>query len=236
MAVAAYQLKSELARVCLPAPERSADRRMAWVNSLCLLFLLIGVFGDQSKLPVPKQAPPLERPVPIIVEPLPATPPPAVQPQNVERQSDEEKPEAQRFVAVTLDTPAIHFAVPTIGNLLVPLAAAVPPPAMPLGQSDTVAHQARTAPLASGSTGTGGDRPIPDYPPMAKQMGIQGTVLLLFTVDDVGAITSVSIKQSSGSPLLDHAAEQWVKRRWIQPPKNGGHVFQVPITYKLQSD
>jgi protein TonB len=210
---------------------------MAWVNSLCLFFLLIGVFGDQSKLPVPKRAPPLERPVPVIVEPLPATPPPAVQPQNVERPSDEEKPEAQRFVAVTLDTPAIHFAVPTIGNLLVPLAAAAPPPAAPLGQSDAVA-QAHTAPppLASDSTGTGGDRPTPHYPPMARQMGIQGTVVLLFTVDDVGAITSISIKQSSGSPLLDRAAEQEVKQKWIQPPKNGGHVFQVPIAYKLQSD
>jgi protein TonB len=209
---------------------------MAWLNSLSLLFLLVGVFGDQSKLPVPKQAPPLERPVPVIVEPLPATPPPAVQPQNVERESDEEKPEAQRFVAVTLDTPAIHFAVPTIGNLLVPLAAAAPPPAAPLGQTDTVAHQARTAPLASGSTGEGGDRPRPLYPEMARQMGIQGTVLLLFTVDDVGAVTSVSIKQSSGSPLLDRAAEQCVKRRWIQPPKNGGHLFEVPVAFKLQSD
>jgi protein TonB len=199
------------------------------------LFILIGVFGDQSKLPVPKRAAPLERLIPVIVEPLPPTSPPAVQPRNIERQSDEEKPEAQRFVAVTLDTPAIHFAVPTIGNLIVPLAAAAPPPAMPLGQSDTVA-QARTAPLASGSTGEGGDRPRPVYPEMARKMGIQGTVLLLFTVDDVGAVTSVSIKQSSGSPLLDRAAEQCVKRRWIQPPKNGGHLFEVPVAFKLQSD
>ena len=236
MPVAGYQLKSELARVCLPSPERSADRRLAWVNSLCLLFILVGVFGDQSKLPVPKQAAPLERPIPVIVEPLSPTFPPAVQPQNVERQSDEEKPEAQRFVAVTLDTPAIHFAVPTIGNLIVPLAAAAPPPALPLGQSDTVVDQTKTAPLASGSTGAGGDRPLPSYPPMAKQMGIEGTVLLLFAVDDLGAVTSVSIKQSSGSPLLDRAAEQCVKRRWIQPPKNGGHLFEVPIKFILRPD
>jgi protein TonB len=232
VAATAYQLKSELARVCLPAPERSADRRLAWVNSLCLLFLLIGVFGDQSKLPAPKQAPPLERPVPVIVEPLPATPPPAVQPQNVERQSDEEKPEAQRFVAVTLDTPAIHFAVPTIGNLLVPLAAAAPPPAAPLGQTETVT-KLRADPLTSGSTGKGGDRPQPDYPPMAVQMGLQGTVVLLFTVNEVGAVSSISIKQSSGSPLLDRAAEQCVKRKWIQPPINGARVFQVAIDFKL---
>jgi protein TonB len=231
--VAAYQLKSELARVCLPEPDRDASRRLAWVNSLCLLFLLIGVLGDQSKLPAPKKAAPLERPVPVIVEPLPSTPPPTAQ-KPVERQSEEEKPEAQHFVAVTLETPAIHFAVPTIGNLLVPVSAAPAPPMVPLGQNETAV--ARMAALPTGSTGKGGDRPDPPYPPMAQKMGLQGRVLFSLTVDDVGAVTAVSVKQSSGSPLLDRTAEQWIKRKWIQPPVNGGHLFEVAISYILQSE
>ncbi len=126
MAAVAYQLKSELARVCLPAPERDAYRRLAWVNSLCLLFLLIGSLGAQYKLPVPKHAPPIEQPVPVVVEPLP---PPAPVPKPVERPNEEEKPKPQPSVAVTLDTPAINFAVPTIGTLVVPLSAAPTPPA-----------------------------------------------------------------------------------------------------------
>jgi periplasmic protein TonB len=228
--VASYELTSELARVCLPAPGRDADRRLAWVNSLCLLFLLIGVLGGQSKLPVPKQAAPLEQPVPIIVEPL-TPPPPASPAPPAERQTEEARPEAQRFVPVTLETPAIHFAVPTIGNLVVPLAAApLPPSAAPASSAP-----ARPAPRASGSTGQGGDRPEPTYPPMALQAGIQGRVILQFTVDDLGAVTSISVKETSGSPLLDRAAAEWVKRRWIQPPIEGGHLFEVPISYKIQS-
>jgi TonB family protein len=233
MPVAAYHLKSELALACLPAPDRDAYRRLAWVNSLCLLFLLIGLLGGQSKLPVPKQAAPLEQPIPVIVEPAPA-PPPAATVQKPVEQSDEEKPEAQQFVAVTLETPAIRFAVPTIGNLVVPMAVAPTPPVIPLGQSNTV----RATPPAlqsTGSTGQGGDRTEPPYPPMALQLGVQGTLVLLFTVDEVGAVTSISVKESSGSPLLDRAAVDWVKRKWIQPPRNGGHLFQVTISYKINS-
>jgi hypothetical protein len=36
------QLKSELARICLPAPHAHAERNLAWTNSICLLFLIIG--------------------------------------------------------------------------------------------------------------------------------------------------------------------------------------------------
>lgn len=234
MAEAAYELRSELARVCLPAPERFADRRLAWVNSLCLLFLLIGIVGDQSKLPAPQHAPPLERPVAVVVEPPPATPPPT-QTQPVERPSEQEQPATQQFVAVTLNTPAIHFAVPTIGNLLVPLAIAQAPPAAPLGQNETVA-KVQSGPLTTGSTGAGGDRPDPEYPLMARRMGIQGKVGLLFEVDDVGAVKSISIEKSSGSPLLDHAAEDWIRRKWIRPPIDGGHLFRVLISYVLESE
>ncbi len=229
MAAVAYQLRSELARVCLPAPERDAYRRLAWVNSLCLLFLLIGVFGAQNKLPVPKHAPPIEQPVPVVVEPLP---PPAPVPKPVERPNEEEKPKPQPSVAVTLDTPAIHFAVPTIGTLVVPLSAAPTPPAADLPKTDPVCH----APITVASTGAAGDRPKPPFPQMALQMGQQGTVVLLFTVDDVGAVTSISVNEPSGSAILDRASLDWVKRKWIQPPVNGGHLFKVSFTYRLDKE
>jgi len=126
MAVAAYQLKSDLARACLPAPDRSAWQRLAWVNSLCILFLLVGVFGAQSRVAPLKRPPPPDQPVPVIIEPLPATPPAADQKETAQN-NDDEKQDAPRVVAVTLDTPSINFAVPTIGNLLVPISAAHPP-------------------------------------------------------------------------------------------------------------
>jgi TonB family protein len=229
MAVAAYQLKSDLARVCLPAPDRNAHRRLAWVNSICIFFLIVGVVGAPTRLPVLMRPPPVEQPIPVIIEPL-AAPPPTLQKQT-EQQPQDDKQIAPAVVAVTLNTPAIDFSVPTIGNLVVPMAAAPAPP--PVELRPTV--QARQAPTMTSSTGEGGDRPAPDpYPEMAKQLGQQGTVVLLLTVDDVGAVTSVTVKESSGSPILDRNAREWVKRRWIQPPINGSHEFQAAIKYVLQ--
>jgi len=38
-------LKSELARFCLPAATQDATRKLAWANSICIFFLLIGLVG-----------------------------------------------------------------------------------------------------------------------------------------------------------------------------------------------
>src|SRR5580658_10640168 len=113
MAVAGYQLKSDLARVCLPAPGRTVPRRLAWANSISLLFLLIGVLGSQSRLPALKAVPPLEQPVPIIVEPLPPVAPATTEAKESDQQNDDDKPQTPQIQVVTPDTPAINFAVPT---------------------------------------------------------------------------------------------------------------------------
>jgi protein TonB len=234
MAVAGYQLKSELARVCLPAPERKASRRLAWANSISLLFLIIGVVGAQSSLPPRRTVPPLEQPAPIIIEPLPPVTPPAAEQKPAEQQSEEDKTEAPRIQAVTIDTPAINFAVPTPGGLLVPMSAApTPAEAAPLKRPAPIA---RHEPTTVQPTGQGGDRPRPKYPERAITLEQQGTVTLLVTVDDAGKVVSVEIKESSGSPILDDDAVRWVKRRWTVPPSefNGGHMFLAPIRYVLR--
>jgi len=33
-----YELTDELARLCLPAMNRDSDRKLAWLNSVCILF------------------------------------------------------------------------------------------------------------------------------------------------------------------------------------------------------
>ncbi len=229
MAATAYQLKSELARFCLPAPERDAYRRLAWVNSICAFFLIIGVVGARTRLPPPKHPPPIEQPIPVIIEPLPP-PPPSTEVKQIEPQNEDEKQIAPRMVAVTLETPAIDFSVPTIGNLLVPMSAAPAPPPAELKQSAPVHH----APTMTESTGQGGDRPAPPYPEFAEQSGQQGSVELVLTVDNVGQVTSILVKESSGSPLLDRSAVTWIKRHWIQPPISGSHVFETKIIYQLK--
>jgi protein TonB len=224
----AYQLKSDLARACFPSPERSAQRRLAWVNSICIFFLIIGISGAPTKLPPLRHPPPLEQPIPVIVEPL-ATPPPAAATKQVEPQNQDEKEIAPRVVAVTLNTPQVVFSVPTIGNVMVPMSAAPAPSPVELRP----AAQAKAAPTKTGSTGDSGDRPDPEYPKYAEDLGQTGTVVLLFTVDDVGAVTSLSVKESSGFSLLDRGARDWIKRHWIQPPINGNHSFQTTIRFKL---
>jgi TonB family protein len=230
MAVASYQLKSDLARVCLPAPGRTVPRRLAWANSVCLLFLLIGVMGEQSRLPARRAVPPLEQAVPVIVERLPPVAPPAAEAKPTEQPNDDDKPQTPSIQAVTLDTPAINFAVPTPGSLLVPMSVAPTPGETPLRQAAPVRHD----PTQIQSSGVGGERPEPDYPRMYQEMGIQGTVVVVFTVNDAARVVSVEIKKSSGSSILDQHAENFVKRHWIVPPVNGGRVFQVSITFQLQ--
>jgi protein TonB len=232
MAVAGYQLKSDLARVCLPAPGRVVSLRLAWANSISLLFLVIGVLGAQSRLPARRAVPPLERPVPIIVEPLPPVTPPAAEAKPTEQQNDNDKPETPRMVAVTIDTPAINFAVPTPGSLLVPMSVAPTPTEAPSREAAPVRHE----PTTIGNTGNGGDRPQGRYPQIAQEMGQQGTVTLLLTVDDVGKVISAEIKETSGSPILDRDAQNWVKRHWIVPPANGNHLFLAPIKYELRAN
>src|SRR2546428_13996765 len=40
-----YQLSDDLARLCLPSEFKDSYRALAWVDSICFLFLLIGLIG-----------------------------------------------------------------------------------------------------------------------------------------------------------------------------------------------
>lgn len=230
-----YELRSELARVCLPAThaQGQAQRRLAWVNSICLLFLTIGLVGMRTKPPAPIRVKPLEEPIPAIIEPLPP-PPSNPDQQKEEDQNPQDTSEAPRVVVVTLESPAIHFAVPTIGTVVVPTALATAPPPEPM-RAVVERGASKPKPKPIGNTGEGGDRPKPrEYPKMALELGQQGSVTLLLTVDDAGTVTSVQIKQSSGWPILDHSATEWVKRHWIVPPGDAGHLYLATIIYKLE--
>jgi protein TonB len=231
MLAESYHLKSDLARVCLPDPQGHPQRTLAWVNSICFLFLFVALSGARPGLPAPKPVPPLEEPVPIIIQPLPQRPPPQAEQLNKDETAEDKAP-APRVVVVTPDSPAISFSVPTIGNVLVPNAIAQAPPGEPLRASPVVHNKPKTI----GSTGEGGDRPQPPYPEMALKLGEQGTVVLLLTVDDSGLVESISIKETSGSAILDRSALEFVKRHWIVPPGANGRLFEATISYQIKID
>jgi protein TonB len=84
------------------------------------------------------------------------------------------------------------------------------------------------------NTGTGGDRPEPPYPPIARETGEQGTVKLLLGGDAAGNVVSVDVKESSGFPILDRASVDFIKHHWRLPAGDGNRFFETSITYLLQ--
>jgi TonB family protein len=229
--ISSYELKDELARLCLPGANRDPNRKLAWMNSVCILFLLVGILGATSARISIKSAPPVQEIMPVILEPAP--PPETVTANENENQNNELPPQTPNVVVVVPNAPNINFSVPTIGNLLAPSALAKAPPLNPMKRVAPVTQLSRLS-----NTGSGGSRPAPSiYPPIAKAQGQQGTVVLLLTADSAGNVALVQIKQSSGFPILDRAAEDFIKRRWTLPSgESTNQSFEASITYKLESD
>jgi protein TonB len=218
-----YELKSELVRYCLPSAERDPNLKLAWVNSICVLFLIIGILGARRGIISIKAVPPIREVVPVIVIPQ-TLPPQAVTPQKKEQP---QQPNAPARVLVALpNAPNINFSVPTIGTLATAGALASAPPLNPLAAPSQVS--------AIGNTGTGGERPQPPYPALALQTGEQGTILLLLTGDDAGNVASIYVKESSGFPFLDQSTVSFIKNHWHLPTNAGTRHFETRITYKLQ--
>jgi protein TonB len=217
-----YELKNELARFCLPSASRDANLKLAWVNSVCILFLLIGIVGARRGVIAIKPAPPIEEIVPVILAPVTLPP----QETTEHKPVDEVKNDAPRVAVVIPQSPNISFSVPTIGSLVVPANLATAPPLEPL----------RTAAVINtvSSTGAGGERPQPPYPKIALQEGMQGTILLLLGGDASGNVVSVDVKEASGFQLLDRSTVEFIKSHWHLPAGSGSQIFQTRITYKIQ--
>jgi TonB family protein len=217
----AYELKDELARLCLPSASRDANLKLAWVNSVCLLFLLIGIVGARRGLIAIKPAPPLQEIIPVVLEPV--TLPPQ---ETTEKKETVEDQIAPQVAVVIPQTPNISFSVPTIGSLVVPSSLAAAPPLEPMRTANAIN-------LVS-STGAGGERPEPPYPKIALEEGQQGSILLVLDGDAAGNVISVDVKESSGFPFLDRATVEFIKLHWHLPAGTGSQLFQTRVTYKLQ--
>ncbi len=212
-----YELKDELARLCLSTARREPERKLAWVNSVCILFLLIGILGARQGVIAIKPVPPIREVVPVVVQPT------VLPPQPVAPKPEQPQQANQPRVLVALpNAPNVNFGIPSAGTLVTDAALASAPQVAPV----------RVGSLAN--TGTGGERPEPPYPPIAEQTGEQGTVILLLAGDDAGNVVSVDVKESSGFPVLDRATVDFIKRHWRLPTDSSTRLFQTSITYKLQ--
>ncbi len=211
-------MKDELARLCLPSASSDANLKLAWVNSVCILVLLIGIAGARRGVIAIKPVPPMRVEVPVVVLPT------VLPPQAVAPKPEPAEPKNQPQVLVVLPTaPNINFGVPTVGTLVADVALVTAP-------------QPQAIPLHIGSlnnTGAGGERPEPPYPKIALELGQQGTVVLSLTGDNAGNVVSAEVKTSSGSAVLDRATVDFIKRHWRLPTDSSTRLFETSVTYKL---
>ena len=81
-----------------------------------------------------------------------------------------------------------------------------------------------------------GNRP-PQYPYAARLRGIEGEVLLRVVVFPSGKTADVSVRSSSGSPLLDRAARAAVRTWRFRPARRSGQSVvgwvDVPVIFRL---
>lgn len=80
--------------------------------------------------------------------------------------------------------------------------------------------------------------PIPKYPELAKQAGIEGTTVIKMLVDIDGTVREVKILKSSGNQMLDQAALVAAKKSKFTPAKQRDKFVRVwvsrPFKFKLQ--
>lgn len=209
-----YKLKSDIAQFCLPAANKDENRKLAYVNSLCIFYILVGLLGLRNPLLITSE--PVREPVllPVVFTPPESPPPPEPKPE--EPQPQDETPTDTPVVAtvVAADPSQVSFAVPVEGPVVFAPArfAQAPPPSAP---------KAPSQPTRFVRNGTdGGYYPQPDYPLAARRQGqvMQGVGMLYIKVDESGTVSSVEVKKSSGYSILDRAAERVVREGWRFPP------------------
>lgn len=81
--------------------------------------------------------------------------------------------------------------------------------------------------------------PRPSYPPVSRQLGEQGKVILRVLVGADGSPRHVELERSSGYPRLDRAARDAVERWKFVPARRGDTPVEatvlVPIAFSLSS-
>jgi TonB family protein len=225
-----YVLTSDLAKLCLPQTFKDENKRLAWANSICILFLIIGLIG----LKPPKI---VQRPLSEVADTVPVelfNPPEEKQQAQPEKPPENEPPpdtdvtDQPVIATVAVANPAsVAFAVPVKGPVMVTKSAAyaTPPPAN--------LNAAPRPTTFNPSVATGGYYPDPTYPRTELMARHEGKVMLYVVVDPSGTISSVAVRDSCGWAGLDRHAADWVRERWRFLPGEVRH-YLVPIIFQIR--
>ena len=225
-----YVLTSDLAKLCLPRTFKDENKRLGWVNSICILFLIIGLIGLKPPKIVQRPLTAQTEIVPVVFVPpeeKPETRPERQPPEN-EPPPDTEITDQPVIATVVAANPGqVAFAVPVKGPVMVTTSAryATPPPA-----NLTTAPRPTTF---NSKAATGGYYPDPTYPRNELLARHQGELMLYVVVDPSGLPSLVTVKDSCGWPSLDRHAAEWVKERWRFLPGETRY-YLVPVIFQIR--
>lgn len=199
-----------------------------------------------QKAPSPAPIIPVSPPPPPVVAPEPEAAPPQVKPQPVVKAV--KKPVIPPKVAPVKETPPpVVEAAPVVAPTE-PVVDSIQPASLdaastvdPIQVADASPPPVVTQPDRLVDVRAAyASNPRPAYPPSARRMGYEGTVVLTVQVSGAGAVTGVEIGRSSGFASLDQAAKAAVSQwRFIPARKNGQPVaagVTVPIRFQLESN
>jgi periplasmic protein TonB len=80
-----------------------------------------------------------------------------------------------------------------------------------------------------------GSNPKPPYPLAARRLGVEGVVTLEVVVRPDGSPGEVRVRSSSGSPLLDAAALDTVRKSWrFLPARRGNVPIESRVTFPVR--
>lgn len=154
------------------------------------------------------------------------------------------RPEAEPQPGVRSPDPAsVATPAPAVPAAAAP-AAAVPPVSTPVtgapsAQSATPSPPAETPVIEARFDAAYLNNPRPAYPPLARRLGEQGQVLLRAYVSAEGRPEQVELRRTSGSPRLDAAAQETVRRWHFVPARRGNTPIAawvlIPINFRLES-
>ncbi len=185
--------------------------------------------------PIPEKIPPVPAPQPAPPPVTPPAPPPVVAPPAIKPVPPPE-PRRVEPPAPTIPAPVEQTAAPTSPAPHVVVASPAPSTPAVLPPPPVIASQ--TTPSAVPSLHIG---PVqyrrkvePEYPLLARRRRQEGVVLLEVTIAADGRATHVTVKQSSGFPLLDRAAEEAARQSEFDLPSSQTMRAEVPVRFMLK--
>ncbi len=177
--------------------------------------------------PILEQVAELPEPPPPIAKPAPVPRPKPVARKPVEMPpASVQAPEPVQAAAPVLEpAPFVAAPAPSAAQESPPQSAAV---AAPAAREIIVTTDARFR-----------ARPVaPEYPPRARQMGVEGTTVLRALVGEAGDTLELIVWQGSGMRLLDEAALAAARQWRFEPARRGDRLLtawvEVPVRFILR--